>query len=109
MISGLDAPSLNEHAFCPAELRGELLGKFPTIVHAARARHLMGAGKVDDSIAAGLKLTETQTSAAEYLIEARPPISSDGVHGQRLGWSQSCARVNRVGEADPCLRGLSRA
>ena len=29
MVSGLDAPALNEQAFCPAELRAELLTKFP--------------------------------------------------------------------------------
>src|SRR5215216_5009923 len=28
MVSGLDAPSLSEQAFCPAELRSELLGEF---------------------------------------------------------------------------------
>lgn len=73
MVSGLDAPSLNEHAFCPAELRGELLGKFPDYRFTPPGLgDLMSAGKVDDAITAWLTLTETQTSAAEYLIEARP-------------------------------------
>ncbi len=29
MVSGLDAPALNEKAFCPAELRRELFDRFP--------------------------------------------------------------------------------
>ncbi|HTG17372.1 MAG TPA: alkaline phosphatase family protein [Blastocatellia bacterium] len=73
MISGLDAPSLNDHAFCPAELRSELLGKFPDYGFTPPGLgDLMSAGRVDDAISAWLKLTETQTSAAEYLIESRP-------------------------------------
>ncbi|HWO02228.1 MAG TPA: alkaline phosphatase family protein [Blastocatellia bacterium] len=73
MVSGLDAPSLNEHAFCPAELRGELLGKFPDYRFTPPGLgDLMSAGRVEDAISAWLKLTETQTSAAEYLIESRP-------------------------------------
>ncbi len=73
MVSGLDAPSLNEHAFCPADLRGELLGKFAEYRFTPPGLgDLMSAGKVDEAIAAWLKLTETQTSAAEYLIESRP-------------------------------------
>ena len=73
MVSGLDAPSLNEHAFSPAELRGDLLGKFPDYRFTPPGLgDLMSAGKVDDAIAAWLKLTEIQTSAAEYLLETRP-------------------------------------
>lgn len=73
MISGLDAPSLNEHAFCPAELRNELLGKFPDYGFTPPGLgDLMSAGRVDDAISAWMRLTETQTSVAEYLIESRP-------------------------------------
>ncbi|MFY9611785.1 MAG: alkaline phosphatase family protein [Blastocatellia bacterium] len=73
MVSGLDAPSLNEKAFCPSELRGDLLRRFPDYRFTPPGlSDLMSAGKVDDAIAAWLRLTETQTSAAEYLIEARP-------------------------------------
>ena len=32
----------------------------------------MSAGRIDDAISAWLKLTETQTAAAEYLISSRP-------------------------------------
>jgi predicted AlkP superfamily phosphohydrolase/phosphomutase len=72
-VSGLDAPSLNEHAFCPPELKDELLRKFPDYRFTPPGLgDLMRAGKVDDAIAAWLKLTETQTAAAEYLIESRP-------------------------------------
>jgi predicted AlkP superfamily phosphohydrolase/phosphomutase len=73
MISGLDAPSLDEHAFCPAELRSELLGNFPDYSFTPPGLgDLMSAGRVDDAISAWLRLTETQTSAAEHLIESRP-------------------------------------
>ncbi|MEK6301448.1 MAG: alkaline phosphatase family protein [Acidobacteriota bacterium] len=73
MVSGLDAPSLNENAFCPAELRSELIGEFPDYRFTPPGlSDLMRAGRIDDAISAWLKLTETQTSAAEYLIESRP-------------------------------------
>ena len=73
MVSGLDAPSLNEHAFCPPALRAELLGKFPDYGFTPPGLgDLMRLGRVDDAISAWFRLTETQTSAAEYLIESRP-------------------------------------
>lgn len=73
MISGLDAPSLNERAFCPAELRAELLDKFPDYNFTPPGLgDLMNAGRIDDAILAWMKLTETQTSAAEYLLKSRP-------------------------------------
>jgi len=73
VISGLDAPSLNEHAFSPADLRSELLGKFPDYRFApGNLGDLMRAGRLDDATAEWLKLIEVQTGAAEYLIAARP-------------------------------------
>src|SRR5215216_2794788 len=73
MISGLDAPSLNEQAFCPAALRSELLGEFPDYNFTPPGLgDLMSAGRIEDSIRAWVRLTETQTSAAEYLLKSRP-------------------------------------
>ena len=73
MVSGLDAPSLNERAFCPAELRDELLGRFPEYHFTPRRLgDLMRAGRLDDAACEWLKLIETQTSVAVYLIESRP-------------------------------------
>jgi predicted AlkP superfamily phosphohydrolase/phosphomutase len=73
MISGLDAPSLNEQAFCPAALRSELLGEFPDYNFTPPGLgDLMRAGRIDDAISAWAQLTETQTSAAEYLLKSRP-------------------------------------
>src|ERR1051325_1924895 len=73
MISGLDAPSLNEHAFCPADLRADLLDKFPDYNFTPQGLgDLMGAGRIDDAVRAWMKLTEAQTSAAEYLLKSRP-------------------------------------
>jgi predicted AlkP superfamily phosphohydrolase/phosphomutase len=73
MISGLDAPSLNERAFCPDELRAELLGKFPDYNFTPPGLgDLMNAGRIDDAVRAWMKLTETQTAAAEHLITSRP-------------------------------------
>lgn len=73
MISGLDAPSLNERAFCPAELRGELVSRFPDYRFAPEGLgELMKAGRVDAAIAEWTKLIEIQTAAAEYLITNRP-------------------------------------
>ena len=73
VISGLDAPSLNEHAFSPADLRSELLGKFPDYRFApGNLGDLMRAGRLDDATAEWLKLIEIQTAAAEYLIATRP-------------------------------------
>lgn len=73
MVSGLDAPALNEQAFCPAELRAELLAKFPDYNFTpVGLGDLMSAGRIDTAISAWMKLTETQTAAAEYLISSRP-------------------------------------
>lgn len=73
MVSGLDAPSLNERGFCPAELRAELLNRFPDYHFTPQnLGDLMKAGRVDDAIAAWIKLTEIQTGAAEYLLTTRP-------------------------------------
>ena len=73
MVSGLDAPSLNERAFSPPELRAELLNRFPDYHFSPQnLGDLMKAGRVDDAIAAWIKLTEIQTDAAEYLLTTRP-------------------------------------
>lgn len=73
MISGLDAPSLNERAFCPAELRAELLNRFPDYHFSPQdLGELMKVGRVEDAISSWKKLTEIQTAAAEYLLENRP-------------------------------------
>lgn len=73
MVSGLDAPALNEQAFCPAELRAELLTEFPDYNFTpVGLGDLMSAGRIDTAISAWMKLTETQTAAAEYLISSRP-------------------------------------
>ncbi|HVG19072.1 MAG TPA: alkaline phosphatase family protein, partial [Blastocatellia bacterium] len=73
MISGLDAPSLNERAFSPGELRRELLDKFPDYNFSPPGLgDLMSAGRIGDATRAWMKLTETQTAAAEYLMSARP-------------------------------------
>ncbi len=73
MISGLDAPALNESAFCPAALRDDLFGRFPDYAFTPTGLgDLMKAGRVNEAVNAWLRLTETQTAAAEYLIEAYP-------------------------------------
>jgi len=73
MVSGLDAPSLNEHAFCPNELRAELFSRFPNYRFSPQGLgDLMRAGRLDEAIAAWMELIETQTLAAEYLIANRP-------------------------------------
>jgi predicted AlkP superfamily phosphohydrolase/phosphomutase len=73
MISGLDAPSLNERAFCPAELRGEFFGRFPGYRFSPQGLgDFMRAGKHSQAIAAWMELIETQTAAAEHLIASRP-------------------------------------
>lgn len=73
MISGLDAPSLNERAFCPDELRAELFSRFPSYRFSPIGLgDLMRAGRLDQAIAAWMELIETQTAAAEYLIAHRP-------------------------------------
>lgn len=73
MVSGLDAPSLNEGGFCPAELRAELVNRFPSYHFSPEnLGDLMRAERLDDAIAAWIKLTETQTDVAEYLMASRP-------------------------------------
>lgn len=73
MISGLDAPSLNERAFCPEELRTEFFSRFPTYRFSPQGLgDLMRAGRLDEAVAAWMELIETQTAAAECLIANRP-------------------------------------
>ncbi len=73
MVSGLDAPSLNEKAFYPPPLRDELLGRFPNYNFAPQAiGDLMSAGRIDEAIGAWTSLIETQTAVAEYLMDAHP-------------------------------------
>src|SRR5690349_11670869 len=73
MISGLDAPSLNANAFCPAELREEIFNKFPNYYFAPKnLGDVMRAGKVGEAIQSWLDCIETQTQVAEYLIQTRP-------------------------------------
>jgi predicted AlkP superfamily phosphohydrolase/phosphomutase len=72
-VSGLDAPSLNENAFCPKELRAELLGRFPAYNFTPIGLgDLMSAGRVNEAAGAWLKLTETQVATAGYLLESHP-------------------------------------
>src|SRR6185369_583407 len=73
MVSGLDAPSLNERAFSPPELRVELLNRFPKYHFAPRGLgELMREGRVNAAIEEWTKLIDIQTAAAEYLITNRP-------------------------------------
>jgi predicted AlkP superfamily phosphohydrolase/phosphomutase len=73
MVSGLDAPSLNERGFCPIELRAELLNRFPDYHFSPqKLGDLMRAGRLDDALAAWINLTEIQADAAEYLLATRP-------------------------------------
>ena len=73
MVSGLDAPSLNERGFCPAELRAELLNRFPDYHFSPQnLGDLMRARRIDDAIAAWIKLTEIQTGVAQHLLTTRP-------------------------------------
>jgi predicted AlkP superfamily phosphohydrolase/phosphomutase len=73
MVSGLDAPSLNERAFRPASLRAELLERFPTYhFQPQNLAHLMRTGKLEDAARSWIKLIDTQTDVAEYLLTNRP-------------------------------------
>ncbi len=73
MISGLDAPSLNERAFCPASLREELLSQFPDYYFTPKnIGDLMSAGRIAEATGAWLRTIEIQTTAAEYLLEKYP-------------------------------------
>ncbi|HJQ67999.1 MAG TPA: alkaline phosphatase family protein [Blastocatellia bacterium] len=72
MISGLDAPALNEKAFCPAALRRELFDRFPDYQFApAGLGEMMKAGRISEAVSAWLDLIEIQTEVAHYLIESR--------------------------------------
>jgi predicted AlkP superfamily phosphohydrolase/phosphomutase len=72
VVSGLDAPSLNERAFSPRELRSELLNRFPKYHFSpAGLGDLMRAGRLNEAITAWIDLTETQTAVVEYLIASR--------------------------------------
>src|SRR6185369_5188514 len=78
MVSGLDAPSLNERAFSPPELRVELLNRFPKYHFAPRGLgELMREGRVNAAIEEWTKLIDIQTAAAEYLITNRPVRSEE--------------------------------
>ena len=73
MISGLDAPSLNAGAFCPPEIREEVLAKFPNYGYAPKGLgDRMSSGKVGEAVKEWLGLIEVQTAAAEHLIEMHP-------------------------------------
>jgi predicted AlkP superfamily phosphohydrolase/phosphomutase len=73
MISGLDAPSLNERAFCPATLRAELFSKFPDYYFTPKnIGDLMSAGRIGEAIQSWHHTIEIQTAAAEYLLEKYP-------------------------------------
>jgi predicted AlkP superfamily phosphohydrolase/phosphomutase len=74
MVSGLDAPSLNGNCFCPAELREELLRVVPDYHFTPKGLgDLMSAGRITDAVGAWLKLIESQTLAAEYLLDTYHP------------------------------------
>jgi predicted AlkP superfamily phosphohydrolase/phosphomutase len=73
MISGLDAPELNESAYCPAALRDDLLCRFPNYAFTPLGLgDLMKAARINEAIEAWLRLTETQTAVAEHLIKQHP-------------------------------------
>jgi predicted AlkP superfamily phosphohydrolase/phosphomutase len=73
MVSGLDAPELNDLAFYPAELRRELFERFPSYGFSPpQLSELMRAGKVEEATKKWIDLVEVQTAAAEYLIGTRP-------------------------------------
>lgn len=72
-VSGLDAPSLNEAAFCPPSLRDELLSRFPSYCFSPPGLgDLMRAGRLDRAIDAWLDLIEAQTAVAVYLLGTHP-------------------------------------
>jgi predicted AlkP superfamily phosphohydrolase/phosphomutase len=73
VISGLDAPSLNEQAFCPRELRGELFARFPDYRFTPTGLgDAMSSGRTGDALDSWLRLIEIQTTVAEWLMESRP-------------------------------------
>ncbi|HWC76734.1 MAG TPA: alkaline phosphatase family protein, partial [Blastocatellia bacterium] len=72
-VSGLDAPSLNEGAFAPKELRDELLGRFPDYSFTPSGLgELMSSGRIDEAVQKWIAVTETQAEAASYLLESHP-------------------------------------
>ena len=72
-VSGLDAPSLNMSAFCPQELRADLLGRFADYNFTPPGLgDMMISGRLDEAAQAWLRLTEIQIAAAEYLLDSRP-------------------------------------
>jgi len=73
MVSGLDAPSLDDRAFCPASLRDELFGRFPDYVYGPPGLgDLMRRGRVAEAADAWIRQITTQTNAAIYLLNSRP-------------------------------------
>src|SRR6266705_7015551 len=65
MVSGLDAPSLNERAFCPDDLRDELFSRYPKYRFSPQGLgDLRRAGRIDDAIKAGMEVMSTVTLAA---------------------------------------------
>lgn len=116
VISGLDAPSLNEHAFSPADLRSEFFGRFPEYRFApGNLGDLMRAGRLDEATAAWLKLIETQTGAAEYLIATRPTdffmmvFTASDWGGHNLWKSAEDGNVNGNNSLLEIYRALDRA
>jgi len=74
MVSGLDAPSLDEKAFCPVSLRDELLQRYPAYAYGPPGLgDLMRRGQIDKAIQAWTGLIRTQTDACIYLLNARQP------------------------------------
>ena len=72
-VSGLDAPSLNERAFCPGDIRAELLDRFPGYHFSPPGLgDLMREGRLNAAVSAWVESIETQTLVAEYLISHRP-------------------------------------
>src|SRR5262245_11943658 len=69
MISGLDAPELNENAFSPRELRAEVLASFPDYRFTpAGLGDLMRSGRTREALDAWTELVRRQTDAAQHLI-----------------------------------------
>jgi predicted AlkP superfamily phosphohydrolase/phosphomutase len=113
MVSGLDAPTLNQRAFCPAELRGELFARFPNYRFAPDGLgELMKARRVDEAIGKWMELIETQTAAAEYLLAAKPVdffmtvyTASDWAGHNLWNQSESSAASNPLLEVYRALDG----
>ncbi|HMG36342.1 MAG TPA: alkaline phosphatase family protein [Blastocatellia bacterium] len=72
MISGLDAPELNDNAFWPRDLRQELLGRFPAYRSAPEGLgEMMRSGDIGSAARAWTDLISLQTEAAKYLLSTR--------------------------------------